>query len=191
MSPPGPEADPYLEHYPGNGNPRYATWYWCNLVLGGKDLHDMSVAPPGPEADLYLEHFQGTGSSLYTGLPIALTTSTWRLVDYQLVKVDGTVSRPYGVNPVGYLLITPEHYAAVTIVPANKDKAQSAGLFIGYTGKLNYQGDQSIHPFVNHDPTQVGMDQVNTWELTNDQLTLTTPSNADGDVGRLMWEPVR
>jgi hypothetical protein len=187
--PPGPEADPYLEHFHGIGNPRYGAWYWCNIVMGGKDPHEVSVAPPGPEADLYLEHYQGTGSATYTGLPVKLTANTWRLVDYQIVQVDGTVSHPFGVNPVGYLLVTPEHYAAVTIAPTNK--AQAAQLFISYTGKLNYQGDQSIHPFVNHDPSQIGVDQVNTWELRNGQLTLTTSSNSNGSVGRLIWEPAR
>ncbi len=189
IAPPGPEADPYLQHYQGTGNARYTSWYWCNVVLGGQNLAEVSVAPPGPEADLYLQHYQGTGSAAYTGLPVKLTASSWRLVDYQVVQADGSISRPFGTDAVGYLLVTPEHYAAVSIAPA--DKAQAAQSFISYLGKLNYQGDQSIHPLVSHDPTMVGVDQVNAWDLTQGKLTLTTPSTAAGSFGRLIWELVK
>ncbi len=65
VAPPGPEADPYLQHYQGTESARYAGLYWCNLVMGVKDPRDVRVGPIGPEADPYLQHYQGTPSFKY------------------------------------------------------------------------------------------------------------------------------
>jgi hypothetical protein len=188
IAPPGPEADPYLQHYKGTPSFLYARYYWEPLALDGHHADEVMVAPPGPEADLYLQRYQGTASSLYGDIPVKLGASTWRLADYERVTFDGAVTHPYGEDAIGLLLITPERYASIEIAPA--DQAKANGSFIGYTGKLSFQGDKSIHPFINHDPAAVGVDQVTSWEIRADKLILTTPAT-DGAYGRMVWELVK
>jgi Lipocalin-like domain len=185
IRPPGPEADPYLQHYHGRADARFADQYWVDLVSNGKNVEEVSLALPGPEADPYLEHYQGTGQ--YTGLPVKLAVGAYHLLDYEMINPAGKVQHPFGEDAVGYMLITPDHFASVSIAPA--DKVQAAQSFISYVGRLNFQGDRSIHPFVSHDPTWIGVDQVNSWDLTNGKLTLTSPVNpADGTISRFVWE---
>ncbi len=70
IAPPGPEADPYLQHYHGTPSAKYG--HLAGAWLPGKDLSQVSVAPPGPEADLYLQHYNGTVSAKYGGGALAV-----------------------------------------------------------------------------------------------------------------------
>jgi Lipocalin-like domain len=152
----------------------YPSWFTSNIDL----VHRTNLSDSYPGLAAYLSRIN---------LPADLTAGTWRLVDYAIISRDGSVHHPLGTDASGYLIISPERYAAVTIAPSSK----SAGTFISYAGKLDYQGDKSIYPFVSLDPNLVGVDQVKTWQLSGNQLILTTPSKDNGDIGRLVWELVK
>ena len=66
IHPPGPEADPYLQHYHGTVSFQYAGRYWREFLLAEGNSTQASLYPPGPEADPYLQHYQGTISSRYS-----------------------------------------------------------------------------------------------------------------------------
>jgi hypothetical protein len=207
----GPQADPYWQQFAPTAQPAAViTWVSDNVEAGGPQADpywrqfaprqetlavangpgEVALTQGGPEADPYWRQFvpRDQMAMAAVDLPDALAASTWRLVDYQLIGPDNTIHFPLGEDAVGYLLISPEHYAAVNIASANG----SAGSGISYVGKLDYQGDKSIHPFVSVDPALLGVDQVKTWDLRGNQLVLTTPpSAADGSFGKMVWELVK
>src|SRR5579875_1938361 len=43
---------------------------------------------------------------------------TWSLISYETRSTDGTVHRPFGQHPRGYLMYTPEGLMSVAIMPA-------------------------------------------------------------------------
>jgi hypothetical protein len=140
--PPGPEADLYLQHYQNTPSFRYAeqSWgeispNWSELVLNGRAPTRTSIYPPGPEADPYLEHYQGTVSYRY-GLPVALTASTWQLTDYAVVSRDGCATHTLGKHPVGYLMIFPERYVAMTLLDPTSAKVDQGESWEMVGGKL-------------------------------------------------------
>ncbi len=61
FAPPGPEADPYLQHKAvSTVDPHVAAI--GEKIWGDKAaLRNIEIAPPGPEADLYLQHQSNEG----------------------------------------------------------------------------------------------------------------------------------
>lgn len=167
--------------------------YWSQFVPQEQERVAVAVsAPPvvvyGPYCNQFVPVIE---QPLVVALnPDSLPAGTWRLAHYDVVDTYGTVKHPLGEDVVGYLLITPERYAAVTIAPLPLKKSSDG--FTNFVGKLDYEGDKSIRPLVSLDPAMVGVDQVRQWQLVNGQLTLITPvAGDDGSFGRLVWELVK
>ena len=193
---PAPKPIFYLQHYQGTTSYRYAasssadqlSLNWSELQQNGNAPTSASVYPPGPEADPYLQHYRGTTSNRY-----GLTAGTWQLMDYAIVDRNGCATHPLGKHAVGYLLISPEHYVAMTVAVEQNEsnKVTTATTFINHVGTLKDQGDRIIQPLINLTSTSLGMDQMKSWQLANDKLILTAPTKTSGTYVRSVWGIVK
>src|SRR5262249_3757634 len=117
---------------------------------------------------------------------------TWRLVSLQ-ADVDGTVVKPYGDNPLGYLVYTPDGHVVVQFadrqrptlfvprtrrspVLAEPTDADTALGFAGYCGTFEVRDGQLIHHCEFHvAPGWDGRAETRAFALDGDRLTLGTP----------------
>ncbi len=131
---------------------------------------------------------------------------TWRLISYEIESPDGTVSRPYGARPRGYLVYTADGYLALAImaearaayaVPdrllaSTAEKAAAAETYQSYAGRYTVEAERVIHHIeVSLIPNWAGGDQVRYYRLEGTRLTLRTPPMAVGGAGRtgrVVWE---
>ena len=104
---------------------------------------------------------------------------TYKLVSL-VPEVDGTPFQPMGKAPHGYLALTPTRF--ITFCTAENRKfgtsvAEKAALFdslVGYAGVYRVEGDKFISTTdVSWTESTVGMDQVETWQLSGNRLTKT------------------
>lgn len=134
---------------------------------------------------------------------------TWKLVSVEHRSPDGEVRNPYGPNPAGYIIYTPEGFMSVTIMGADRpsfasgdrlagtreELAAAAERYMSYCGTYDYQGERVIHHVrVSLLPNWVGTAQVRAVQLDGNRLTLGTPTELQGGRSRaakLVWERVR
>src|SRR5437764_11550904 len=74
---------------------------------------------------------------------------SWKLTSWTIQIIGGEVTEPFGRNPKGRALITPDGYAAFVIAAANRkaatNDAESAALLktlMVYTGPYTIEGDK-------------------------------------------------
>jgi lipocalin-like protein len=152
-----------------------------------------------------------TGSLL---IPVAFAdevqkqlVGTWKLTAW-VVQVIGEDSRePYGPNPKGRLVITPEGHWIVVLTGANRrpaktidEKAALLDSMLAYSGKYRIEGDKittRVDMSSNEIYTGANQDQTRFFKVEGDRLALRTPEIASAVlpgkkvVGTLTWERER
>ena len=132
---------------------------------------------------------------------------TWKLTGW-VVQVIGEDSRePYGPNPKGRLVITPEGHWIVVLTGANRrpaktndEKAALLDSMLAYSGKYRIEGDKittRVDMSSNEIYTGANQDQTRFFKVDGDRLALRTPEIASAVlpgkkvVGTLSWERER
>ena len=104
---------------------------------------------------------------------------TYKIISHD-VQVSGTATQPLGKAPRGYLVLTPTRFVAFTTGDTRKfgtsvaDKAALLDTLTGWSGTYRIEGGKIIIA-VDASWTEVwtGQDQVRTWALSGNRLTLT------------------
>ena len=129
---------------------------------------------------------------------------TWRLVSWE-AHADGTVTRPFGDNPIGYLTYTADGYVFVQIMRpgprtllgqsqlgATPEEIMRALGFGAYGGTYELQDGVVVHHVeVSVFPDWPGEDRRRALDWDGDRLVLTTlPSVGEraSRFSRLTWE---
>jgi lipocalin-like protein len=144
------------------------------------------------------------------GLALAQDTSrqlvgSWKLTSWTIQIIGGDITEPFGRNPKGRALITPDGYAAFIIAAANRkpatNDAESAALLktlLTYTGPFIIENDKfTTKVDISWNEILTGQDQVRFFKLEGDKLTIRTPEQASAVypgkkvIGTLTWERER
>jgi hypothetical protein len=135
---------------------------------------------------------------------------TWRLHSLTNNRGDGSVTEPFGANPVGYLFYNHDGYMSVEIMAAPRaphqgadvlgstleDRSPAISPYLSYCGPFEVVGDQDAvihHVEVCSNPKWVGSDQFRFAKIDGSRLTLSTkPMSFQGIEQRseLVWERV-
>ena len=122
----------------------------------------------------------------------------WTLVSYVITDEQGeVVNIPFGEDPSGLLIYTDSGYMSAQLASASRphfsqeqllaasdrEKAQAADTYIGYSGTFERQGDRVIHHVsVSFFPNWTGGEQVRTIDLDGEWLRLRgTPVHYQGE----------
>jgi hypothetical protein len=130
---------------------------------------------------------------------------TWKLISWENTNADGTVTYPYGKNPVGYILYTEDGYMAAEIMnpnrrqsdpdfplePAfaqtlnNNDRLMAYETYLSYCGSYSYSLEERTithHVKTGLIPSWSGKDQFRQFEFKDGKLIL-------GNLrAQLIWE---
>jgi Lipocalin-like domain len=147
---------------------------------------------------------------LQPGLALAQDTAkqlagSWKLNSWTIQVVGGEVTEPFGANPKGRAVFTPDGYVTFVIVAANRKPAandtESAALLktlMAYTGKFTIHGDKfTTKVDMSWNELFTGQDQVRFVKLEGDKLSIRTAEQASAVypgkkvVGNLVWERER
>jgi len=124
---------------------------------------------------------------------------TYKLVSHD-VEVDGSMTYPQGNSPHGYLMLTPTHMVYFMTAANRKfgtsvdDKAALLDTLSAFSGSYRVEGNKL---FVKGDASWLenwtGRDQIRTWELSGNRLTLTISGQHPREpsktaTGRQVWE---
>ncbi|MFZ5597745.1 MAG: lipocalin-like domain-containing protein [Bacillota bacterium] len=110
---------------------------------------------------------------------------TWQLVSFEMSTPGGTVS-PFGRDPAGYFVFSPDGYASVNIMPAGRTKTASENpffatdeekianaFFLSYAGRYEVKDDVlAVYPDVSYFPNWVGVPQIRNFRMEGDILVL-------------------
>jgi hypothetical protein len=127
---------------------------------------------------------------------------SWKLSSWTIQIIGGEVTEPFGPNPKGRAVFTPDGYVTFVIVAANRkpaaNDAESAALLktlMAYTGKFTIDGDKfTTKVDMSWNELFTGQDQVRFVKLEGDKLSLRTAEQASAVypgkkvVGNLIWE---
>jgi hypothetical protein len=130
---------------------------------------------------------------------------SWKLTSWTIQIIGGDITEPFGHNPKGRALITPDGYAAFVIAAANRkpaaNDADSAALLktlMVYTGPFTIEGDKfTTKVDISWNEFLTGQDQVRFFKLEGDKLTIRTAEQTSAVypgkkvVGTLSWERER
>jgi len=130
---------------------------------------------------------------------------SWKLKSWTIQIIGGDVTEPFGPNPKGRAVFTPDEYVAFVIAAANRKPAandeESAALLktlMAYTGKFTIDGDKfTTKVDISWNELFTGQDQVRFFKLEGDKLTIRTAEQASAVypgkrvVGTLTWERER
>jgi hypothetical protein len=130
---------------------------------------------------------------------------SWKLNSWTIQIIGGEVTEPFGPNPEGRAVFTPDGYVAFVIVAPNRKRAatdeESATLLktlLAYTGKFTIDGDKfTTKVDISWNELLTGQDQVRFFKLEGDKLTIRTAEQASAVypgkrvVGTLTWERER
>ena len=130
---------------------------------------------------------------------------SWRLNSWSIQIIGGELTEPFGPNPRGRAVFTPDGYAVFVIVAANRKPAandeESAALLktvMAYTGKFTIDGDKfTTKVDISWNELFTGQDQVRFFKLEGDKLSIRTAELASAVypgkkvVGTLAWERER
>ena len=145
-----------------------------------------------------------------TGLALAEDTArqlagSWKLSSWTIQIIGGEVTEPFGPNPKGRAVFTPDGFSAFMIArpdrkPATND-ADSAALLkslMVYTGKFTVDGNKlTTNVDLSWNEILTGTAQIRFFKLEGDKLSIRTaeqPSAVDHGkkvVGTLTWERER
>lgn len=130
----------------------------------------------------------------------------WRLISFELHDSEGQVTYPFGDNPQGYIIYTPNGYMSVSYMPSNRppftgddsmggsieEQAAAMSTYRSYCGRYEVQGDRVIHHIeVSLFPNWKGRDQARTYTFVDDRLVLSTPPTlykGKYQTAHLVWE---
>jgi hypothetical protein len=130
---------------------------------------------------------------------------SWKLTSWTIQIVGGDATEPFGPNPKGRALFTPDGFAAFIIVGANRKPAtnndETAALLkslLLYTGKFTIDGDKfTTKVDMSGNELLTGQDQVRFFKLEGDRLSIRTAEQISSVyvgkkvVGTLTWERER
>lgn len=136
---------------------------------------------------------------------------SWNLISFEFIRDDGQVTHPYGEQPQGQLLYTPQGRMGVHIQRRHRLAARSddwtealpAEIATAFHGSIGYAGSFTVDEeqgCVYHDVelasfmNQEGTRQVRFYELDGDTLTLrAAPRRLNGAMTStcLVWERIR
>ena len=148
--------------------------------------------------------------------PPAKTTApvvgTWKIISWETVFPDGTVSYPFmGTKPTGLIVYQPNGLMSVQVMRDPRAPVPASGSVLratleekaaAFSGYYAYWGTYSVNPAdrtVSHQitaslwPQEVGITYKRTYDLQGDRLVLTTPPlTIDGRqaFNRLTWQRV-
>ena len=147
---------------------------------------------------------------LQSGLALAQDTAkqlagSWKLNSWTIQIIGGEITEPFGPNPKGRAVFTPDGYVVFVIAAANRKPAandeESAALLktlLAYTGKFTIDGDKfTTKVDISWNELFTGQDQVRFFKLEGDRLTIRTAEQASAVypgkkvVGTLIWERER
>jgi len=130
---------------------------------------------------------------------------SWKLTSWTIQVIDGEATQPFGPNPKGRAVFTPDGFSAFMIArsdrkPATSD-ADSAALLkslMVYTGKFTVDGDKlTTNVDLSWNEILTGTAQVRFFKLEGDKLFVRTAEQASAVypgkkvVGTLSWERER
>ncbi len=112
----------------------------------------------------------------------------WKLVSFETRGRDGSVTHPFGENPVGRITYDKAGRMSAQLMRPGRRSDDRTGFF-AYFG--TYRIDEASRTVVHHveaclAPAWVGTDVRRTYEFSGNRLILTV-TREDG-VGRLVWE---
>lgn len=132
---------------------------------------------------------------------------TWRLRSWEAVADDGTIARPFGDRPIGYLMYTSDLHMITTISEADRNpiggdvllappeaQADAFGSFMAYAGPFRVTEGDVIHSVeMSLYPDWIGTEQRRhvRLDVSGHRLTLSTdPIPVSGVLMRhhLDWE---
>jgi hypothetical protein len=130
---------------------------------------------------------------------------SWTLNSWTIQIVGGELTEPFGPNPKGRAVFTPDGYVAFVIAapnrkPAANDEGSAALLktLLAYTGKFTIDGDKfTTKVDISWNELLTGQDQVRFFKLQGDKLTLRTAEQVSAVypgkkvVGTLNWQRER
>jgi Lipocalin-like domain len=132
-------------------------------------------------------------------------SGSWKLTSWTIQVIDGEAAQPFGPNPKGRAVFTPDGFSAFMIArpdrkPATND-ADSAALLkslMVYTGKFAIDGDKlTTNVDLSWNEILTGTAQVRFFKLEGDKLSIRTAEQASAVypgkkvVGTLTWERER
>jgi hypothetical protein len=136
-----------------------------------------------------------------------LLVGSWKLISWTIQIVGGDSSEPFGPNPKGRAVFTPDGFVTFVIVGANRKPAtnndESAALLkslLVYSGKFTIDGDKfTIKVDMSGNELLTGRDQVRFFKLDGDRLSLRTAEQVSSVgiyqgkkvVGTLTWDRER
>jgi hypothetical protein len=117
--------------------------------------------------------------------PTSRIAGTWKLVSFQTAFDGADAVEPYGPDPKGRLVLTPEGHWIIILTGAgrrpaktNDEKAALLDSMLAYSGRYIIEGD-SITTRIDMSSNEVfsglNRDQVRYFELEGDRLTIRTP----------------
>ena len=132
---------------------------------------------------------------------------TWQLIAWENTEADGTVTYPYGKQPVGFLIYANDGYMAAEIMDPNRrqrnarfpveaafaqtlpddDRLAAYNTYLSYCGTYSYsiaEGMMIHHVKAGLIPSWAGNDQPRYFEFRDGKLLL------GGERARLTWERV-
>ena len=129
----------------------------------------------------------------------------WKLNTWTVQIIGGEVTEPFGPNPKGRAIFTPDGFVAFVIVAANRkpaaNDADAAALLktlMAYTGKFTIDGDKfTTKVDISWSELFTGTDQVRFFKLEGDRLSIRTAEQASAIypgkrvVGTIIWKRER
>lgn len=129
---------------------------------------------------------------------------TWKLKAWRRIAADGTVTLPFGENPLGLLIYSPDGSMAVQMQSMERAtldstdplggtteaRAQAYSSCLAYFGSYQVQGDEIVHQvdgslFPNWSHTE----QIRPYSHDGQELVLRTPkSTTTSVVNEIVWE---
>ena len=130
---------------------------------------------------------------------------SWKLNSWTIQIIGGETTNPFGPNPKGRAVFTPDGYVSFIIAAANRKAAtnndESAALLktlLAYTGKFTIDGDKfTTKVDISWNELLTGTDQVRFFKLEGDKLNIRTAEQESAVypgkkvVGTLVWERER
>ena len=148
--------------------------------------------------------------SLAPGLALAQDTAkqlagSWKLTSWTIQIIGGDATEPFGSNPKGRALFTPDGHVGFIIAGANRkpaaNDAESAALLktlLVYTGRFAIDGDKfTTKVDMSGNELLTGQDQVRYFKLEGERMTIRTAEQVSSVfpgrkvIGTLTWERER
>ncbi len=118
---------------------------------------------------------------------------TWRLLAYESLAPDGSITLPFGEAPAGLLIYTTDGRMSGQVMRRTRDRLASGPLdnYIAYFGAFSI--DDAAREVVHSVegslyPNWIGTQQRRGFTFSGNRLTLTAALKRNPSVNRLTWE---